>query len=200
MLFQIALYTCACLYTDQGAFMAFKFGDSLCWNEFQKLFVRKQKLPYGTTLELRHRATDRRARATDKMVTLGAFKGLASDHETLNDLIVNRLTPSLKNPDCIKKYTVHIKGPNEEAPKGKNILVGTIRSWPGQPTPQEIEAQIELEENIEYVSQQLDLRVLDSCHEPDAAARAVMRKMLTQFSSEDLKMALDEEVRRAADQ
>lgn len=174
--------------------MTLKNGANVPFNEFQKNFVRKQKLPYGTTFQLRHRKTDRLARASEKMVIQGTSKGLARDHETLNDLILNRLIPSLKNPASIEKYSVQIKGPNGELPKGKNILVGTIRGWLGQATPEEIEAQIEAEANIDDASQAFDLNSINYCRNPEDVMRGVMRKMLTQFSAEELQQALAEEI------
>lgn len=175
-----------------------KEGDRISWDVLQSYFARRQRLPHGTEFELVHRKTanggERLARSTQKKVTLGKFHGIASDDETLNDLIWNRLAPSLVDPPSRDEFHIRIKGPNGERVKGTNFSVGRIRrEWPGQPTPAEIQAEIELEAGINEVCNLVNFRDIEDGCDPDVVLRGILRKLIIRFGPDDVQSGLDEE-------
>lgn len=176
-----------------------KVGDKVTWDELQKHFTKRQKFPYGTEFELIHRKStagaERRARSTQIKFTLGKFQGYAADNETITDLSWSRLAASLENPPSRDKFIIRVKGPNNERPKGNNFSAGGIRLWVGLPTPEDIEAEEELQYEIEEVRKSFDLNSLENASSgPDTLLRAIFRTLLPRYSSEEIRLKLDEEI------
>jgi hypothetical protein len=171
------------------------------WRVLSDKFVRHQRLPHGTKLVLQHRAPSSGTRArkarNDTTFTRRLFHGRAADSDTVKELIENHLLPYLTVSPLSKGLDIKLVGPNnEEVKKPGATYVRKIRSWPPQPTSDEIEEEERRDAEIEEISDlaDADLRQSEELREDsDLVLRGYIRALKRRFGDAAFSMAVQEE-------
>lgn len=164
----------------------------LPWHKISDKFVRKQKLPHGTKIILLHpkkRGTKERQARQDRRFTLSTWHGYARDDETINEMILYRLIPSLGEDPTKSGLIIKVMSP-QKLWAGPNTKLGTAREWEPLPTEEQLQAADEIELEIQDVADSFDyhyqqLEYGRTTDEP-VVLRGIVRGLLGHFSAEEL--------------
>jgi hypothetical protein len=169
------------------------------WRVLSDKFVRHYRLPYGTKLVLEHSystSTGRRRRArNDQTFTRRLFRGSVSDDNTVKELIDDHLLPALLVDPSTRKLCIKLVGPNGEEVKSKKMQIGTVRGWTPLPTPGEIEAEEQLNAEIDEIAKMadLDLRSEEEIRDDsERVLRGYVRALIQRYGLPDVRKAVEQ--------